>query len=349
MPPDDTDGLGDDLPGLHDDQWDDADLPGLDDDSPEPQTPEQPEGDPFDRLDEAVSEWESDLDAKAEAREKAHSELDAWREGAGRRVPTHGEPWDRLSIGRKAEIRQDWEESARHQLRTYPRWVFVGGGFGILGLVLMVGFFLSSGDADDPAVAVSSEAPVVEAAPPSTEATVIDTAVAVGVPDVSAVPFPTSWTYTATKTASIVPAPDFMTLTPVGAVLSWAFNVTETCQQEVCTYVTVIDLLMPDPLFPAIPETTWVVIDTGWSLDVTHLSAQSSYGDGTICAIRNHDTFELTVTNEVIDGRSIPTAFTGTWIQASSLDLGASSGNIDLYCGEPWEVVDEWSLVGVTG
>jgi len=343
MPPDDTDGLGDDLPGLHDDQLDDADLPGLDDDQlDDAESPEEV----LERVDEAVDEWESDLDAEAAVRDQAHSELDEWHEGVGGQLFTGGEPWDRLSVGAKTEIRQDWEESAR---RTFLRWMFVGGGFGIIGLLLVGFFFFSGGDADDTKVAVPSETPAESTAPPSTEATVIDTAAPAGVADVSAAPFPTSWPYTATKTASIAPAPDFMTPIPVGAVLSWAFNVTETCQQEVCTYVTVIDLLMPDPLFPTIPETTWVVIDTGWSLDVTYLSTQSAYDDGTICAIRNHDTFELTVTNEIIDGRSIPTAFTGTWVQASSLDLGASSGNIDFYCGEPWEVVDEWSLVGVTG
>ena len=127
------------------------------------------------------------------------------------------------------------------------------------------------------------------------------------------------------------------------AVLSSAFNVNESCQQEACSYVTVLDLLMPDPLFPAPPEAHWVN-DTEWYLDVTYFSTQSAYDDGTICAIRNNDMFELTVTNE----GSIPTGFTGTWVQESSLDLLASSGNIDLYCGEPWEIVDEWSLVGVT-
>jgi len=338
MPPDDTDGLGDDLPGLDDDQWDDADLPGLDDDSPEPQKPEQPE-DIFDQLDESLSEWGSELDAKRAVREQAHSELDEWHEEVGGHVYTageFGEPWDRLSHGMKAEIRQDWEESARE---TFLRWMFLGGGLGVIGLLVLGFFFLNSGD-DDTAAAVPSETPVVEATPPSTEATVIDTAAPAGVADV---PFPTSWPYTATKTASIVPAPDFMTPTPVGAVLSSAFNVTESCQQEVCSYVTVIDLLMPDPFFPAPPETTWVVNDTGWSLDVTYLSTQSTYGDGTTCVIRHHDTFELTVTEE----GSIPTAFTGTWMQATSADLGASSGNIDLYC-EPWEIVDEWSVVGVT-
>jgi len=344
MPPDDTDGLGDDLPGLHDDQLDDSDLPGLDeiDSSTESDAStdaaESPE-EVLERVDEAVDEWESELDAEAAARDQAHAELDEWAEGKGETVDTY--EWDRRSLGYKKSIRERWNREAIRNLIMF-------GGFGIIGLLLLGFFFFSGGDADDTAVAVPSETPAESTAPPSTEATVVDTAAPAGVADTSDTPFPTSWPYTATKTASIVPAPDFMTPIPVGAVLAWAFNVTETCQQEVCTYVTVIDLLMPDPLFPTIPQTTWVVIDTGWSLDVTYLSTQSAYDDGTICAIRNHDTFELTVTNEVIDGRSIPTAFTGTWMQASSLDPGASSGNIDFYCGEPWEVVDEWSLVGVT-
>ncbi len=420
MPPDDTDGLGDDLPGLHDDQagddspsteadgWDDADLPGLEDGSPSA----EPSGTPADSPDSAGLDWtEAELDDwywrdfggdrlmrqrfgeyfmnDAEFASKydigmltdslysghqAYAHAALWLRGRGR---NREDTWSEMRAEDRAQFRRGWEDyetalaeadsiaadsvigelaplgsnTWRSRLGTPkspPKWIFIGGGFGILGLVLMVGFFLSSGDADDTAVAVPPKTPVVEAAPPSTEATVVDTADPAGVADVSAVPFPTSWPYTATKTASIVPAPDFMTPTPVGAVLPWAFNVTETCQQQVCTYVTAINPLIPDPLFPAPPETTWVVADTGWSLDVTYLSTQSSYGDGTICAIRNHDTFELTVSNEVINGRSIPTAFTGTWVQSTTLDLGASSGNIDLYCGAPWEVVDEWSLVGVT-
>ncbi len=323
MPPDDTDGL------------DDADLPGLDDaaesDAPWPRFSEGygavgPDGEPMPATTPPTSD-------------PARMPDDVWVEGED----------PHSVIGDLAPYGPDYAHPPKPSL---PQWIWVGAGFGILGLVLTVGFFVSSGDADDGAVAVPSDTPVVETAPPSTGATVVDTeapAVAVGVPGVSAVPFPTSWTYTATKTASIVPAPDFITPTPVGAVLPWAFNLTETCQQQVCTYVTAISPLIPDPLFPAPPETTWVVVDTGWSLDVTYLSGQSSYGDGTICAIRNHDTFDLTVTNEVINGRSIPTAFTGTWVQSSSLDLGASTGNVDFYCGDFWEVVDEWSLVGVAG
>ena len=123
---------------------------------------------------------------------------------------------------------------------------------------------------------------------------------------------------------------------------------TETCQQDSCTYVTVINPLVPESVFDEIPEATWLVSNAEWSLDVTWLSTQSFYGDGTICLIRNHHIFELTVTDEVDDGRSIPTAFTGTWVQALSLDLAASSGDLAV-CGEPWEVVDEWSLLGTTG
>ena len=160
-------------------------------------------------------------------------------------------------------------------------------------------------------------------------------------------PFPTSWTYTATKSATIVPAPDFITATPIGAVLPWSMAVNESCTGEACTYTSVIRPLIPESVLGEVPESTWVVDGAEWFLDVTWFSTQSFYGDGTVCAIRNRDVFELTVTKEVIGGRSVPTAFVGTWVQAVALDLEASTGNVAFYCGEFWEVVDEWSLVGV--
>ncbi len=437
MPPDDADGLGDDLPGLHNDQadaespstdtdgLDDADLPGLDADSPspEPDVPQQPEGDPLDRIDEAIEEWKDELEAEAEASSQwTNAELDEWFENdfggdakfkeefGGSRGPTWretygaanddlrfgvdayveigsteggdafaittltgagGNRWQRLSREAKTRFRRGWGDyqaslaSVTGELAPYgpdydhppkptkpslPRWIFVGGGFGILGLVLAVGFFLSGGDGDDGAVAIPSETAVEDTAPPSTAAVVEDTeapAVAVDVPEVSAVPFPTLWSYTATKTASIVPAPEFITATPIGAQLPWAFTVSEACDGDACSYATVIDLVFPQGVVGEVPETTWVVDGAEWSLDANYQSVQSSYGDGTVCVIHNRDLFELTVTEEVIGGQSVPTAFVGTWLQASNLDLGASTGNVAFYCGEFWEVVDEWSLVGV--
>ena len=102
------------------------------------------------------------------------------------------EPWRVLSHEARMRFRRGWEDSrpmtesvigdlapynaletlvpAQHKLAKWPRWVFVGGGFGILGLVLMVGFVLSSGsDGTDAITAPSStEAAVTETAPPTT-------------------------------------------------------------------------------------------------------------------------------------------------------------------------------------
>ncbi len=193
MPPDDTDGPGDDLPGLHDDQLDDADLPGLDeiDSSTESDAStdaaETPDGDVLDQLDENLAEQGARFDAEAAARDQAHAELDEWRELAGDTVTTH--EWDRMSLEKKKWIRKNWWSQVFRGLRGRRPWLFVGGGFGILGLVLAVGFF--TGDGDDPAVAVISDTPAVETVAPSTAVLVEDTeapAVAVDTPEMSVVP-----------------------------------------------------------------------------------------------------------------------------------------------------------------
>ncbi|MEE9297754.1 MAG: hypothetical protein V3V29_01795, partial [Acidimicrobiia bacterium] len=184
MPPEDTDGLDDsDLPGLHDDLA-----------SPAPDEPVAPEasGPDWEAIDKSLDEWQSDLDAKAKQGEAGHEELDEWFKTVHDSLVGDdlGEftldivPWDRKSLDEKASLRRFWEDQ---QKRTPPpRWVFIAGGFGILGLVLGVGFFLFGGDADDAAVALPSEVSVVETAPPGTEPVAVDKeapAVAVDVPD----------------------------------------------------------------------------------------------------------------------------------------------------------------------
>lgn len=191
MPPDDNDGPGDEFPGLHDDQLDDADLPGLDeiDSSTESDAStdaaETPDGDVFDALDKNLAEQGARFDAEAAASDQAHAEVDEWRERAADTVTTH--EWDRMSLGKKEEIREDWEREAILRLKYMPRWVFVGGGFGVLGLVLAAGIYLGGGNDDEVAVAVPSDTPVVQTVAPSTAVLVEDTeapAVAVDTPEV---------------------------------------------------------------------------------------------------------------------------------------------------------------------
>ncbi len=130
------------------------------------------------------------------------------------------------------------------------------------------------------------------------------------------------------------------------AELVWAFNLTEACSGDACSYVTVIDLMFPGGVVGEIPEATWVVDGSEWSLDVTWHSGQSTYSDGTTCVIRNHEVFTLIVIEEIIGGRSTPASFEGIWLQAAELDLGASTGDLAL-CGDAWEYADEWSVAGV--
>ena len=286
-------------------------------------------------------------------------------------MPDEAEPWRRMSLEAKTRFRRGWENSqtpagaaagelapyaametlvdARHDLNvarsTKRRWIWIGGG-GVLGLVLAVGVFLPNGDGDQedgtPATTIASTAPAsTEAA--STDETQAPAAVG-DTSDQPIVSFPTRWSYTATKSAVIVPAPDFITPTPIGTALPWAFDLIETCE-EACSYATVIYPLIPEALLGDVPEATWVVDGAEWSLDATYQTIQSHNADGTVCVIRNHDVFELTVTG--LNDQSLPATFTGSWTQATGLDLEASTGDTASYCGEVWEVVDEWTVEGV--
>ncbi len=238
------------------------------------------------------------------------------------------------------------------------RWIWVGGGFGVIGLVL-VGVFVFGGS-DDPDPPVLEDEPSVAAEetmatidkPPTSIAeeepatTVVAEEAGTLVADVAASAFPVGWNFTATKTAVIVPAPDFISATPIGAVLPWSVEVTESCTGDDCTYTSVVRPLIPEVVSGEVPEATWVVEGADWSLDAVWFSTQSSFGE-TVCLIEKHWTYQFTVTEaEVIEGRSVATAISGTWIQRDKLDLAASTGDLS-FCGEPWELADEWSVVGI--
>ena len=238
----------------------------------------------------------------------------------------------------------------------------------VVGAALVVGLFVLMGGSDhDPSpssasvdvsvdessteIAVDEPSKVVEV--PSTTEAVVEAVVEVrddaalvdlGTP---AVPFPTRWAFTATKTAEIVPTPAFMGGTAIGAELPWGFDVSEACAGDSCTYSTVVRPLIPDEAQSDVPSVEWLIDDTSWTLDVFWHSNQSTYGDGTSCAIENHWTYELTVTASAPDGgAATPSHFEGTWTQGGRLDLAASTGNVGIYCGEEWEIIDQWAIVG---
>ena len=208
MPPDDTEGLEEaDLPGL--DEADsselvEADLPGLDDDSPDlddgpspgkpeapPEKAEPPEGNPLDRVDEAIHNWESDLDAAKAKKVKAKKEW--WPKFWAKEVvpgtpqPSTGDRVDDSDVDDLQSVvlgDVDYEQRHRAPESFRPRFYFpfkirlIVGGFGVMGLVLMgVFFFDGSDEADNDAVAVPSVAPVEETVAPSTEPAVADTEV----------------------------------------------------------------------------------------------------------------------------------------------------------------------------
>ena len=263
-------------------------------------------------------------------------------------LPIEADP-TRADLVRKRQpsARMTWPLRLREaKTPGWPRWIVIGGGIGVLGLVLVFVVFVMNGNQDGAGVGTATPTSM----DPSTtvQAAVPDSGTSAGALDDVApgVSFPSTWSYTATKTASIVPAPDFMTPTPIGVAIPWRFDLVEDCTGSMCTYSTVIFPLIPESVFGEIPAVEWEVDGSDWTLDVTYQTVQSSFGD-TVCVIENHEVFELTVTETGADG-TVPAAFAGTWLQGVSLDLAASTGDVADYCGEPWSLVDEWSLVGET-
>jgi hypothetical protein len=135
---------------------------------------------------EAFHDGGDDLRSSAEAY-RDMKDQDQWEDLVG-----GDDPWERLSQETKARFRRGWEsyqaditaapDSIVGDLAPYgpdysqppkpsmPRWIFVGGGFfGLVGLVLLVGFVLSSGS--DEAESVTTAVPtsvVTETVAPST-------------------------------------------------------------------------------------------------------------------------------------------------------------------------------------
>lgn len=134
----------------------------------------------------------------------------------------------------------------------------------------------------------NTEATAQDTLPPSTEAIVVSTdspAAAPAALDLAAAASPASWNFTATKTESVKPAPDFITATPIGAGLPWSVAVAESCNGGACSYTSEIRPLLPEVVIGEVPVATWVVDGPEWSLDATWASGSPD------CPIEDHWTY----------------------------------------------------------
>ena len=281
----------------------------------------------------------------------------------------YGDPWGGRGDPRQTEVPD--EESVIPELAPIflgakdlarrRKFALAGGlaGLGLLAGAVALVLVFGGSDSTDTDAAPSAQVAAQDLEEPASAGGIAqpepqvavedEPEAALALPDPSAAPFPSLWVYTVTKTADIVGPPDFLSVAENGTELEWYVEVTETCNGAVCTYASVVQPLDPRNVSGEIPEATWVVDGPEWSLDVTWAALpQADYGDGTVCAIEDGWTYRFTVTEAEIGGREIPTAFVGTWEQATRLDLGASTGDLSA-CGAPWEHVGEWSVVGIAG
>ena len=215
MPPDDTDGL------------DDADLPGLDD---IPSTEDvdlgdaKPDPSSHDEVLRSAMEHPVDWSSAGKAAllpltpgGLTDSEIRVKRDAdRGDRAATAGEPetpsgqlvddvWiegedPHSVIGDLAPYGSDHSQPPKPFV---PRWIFLGGGFGVLGLVLMVGVFLNDGSDEADSVTTVVPTSVVETVPPTTVPPST-------VPPTTVPPAPAFATVTGTLDPVLVPDPLFV-------------------------------------------------------------------------------------------------------------------------------------------
>lgn len=232
------------------------------------------------------------------------------------------------------------------------RWILITG-VGVLGVMIALGVYLIFGSitTDDGGIPQADGGVVAVTTLPASDTSAGTSPGpdgATGSPDPSGAEPATAWNYTVSKTADILTAPGFVTPDPVGTSYTGILLVTGRCDGDSCTYESTFDL---ERAFLDVREVgrraaaMWEVDGPSWSVAmVAHVMLSDTAGIGT-CVILMEEAWDLFVTERnFVDGRWVPSAFTGALSQGSSMDPSVSTAGAEV-CGE-WKAVDEWSVTG---
>jgi hypothetical protein len=159
----------------------------------------------------------------------------------------------------------------------------------------------------------------------------------------SSAELPGTLTFTATKTATVVPPPEPLQPAPVGRSFTSTMPIVASCTGGKCTYTSKFNT-GPGLVRGPVPDVAWTHDGTHWRVTLT-APLLSNSTNGADCVYQYTDTFDLVVTSFGQRGaQTVATGFTGTLRREGRMDPVLSKPGIDAKSCLPYQSVDDYAV-----